>query len=80
MAKEEEADGVPDMGADYADDESESMGYLTQLRRQNEHLAEKRKELTEDMGCRFGEENSREHTHTHHTFTHTLFFFFGVSL
>ena len=72
MAKVEEADGLPDDVADY--DIDESTDHLRELQRQNEHLAEKRTQLTEDMGCRFGEDNNRKHTHTHHTHTHTVFF------
>ena len=67
MAKEEKVDDeAPDLDVDYSGDES--TGYLRELQRKNELLAQKRTQLTEDMGCRFSKENNKKHTHTHTDF------------
>ena len=64
MAKEEEVDeATQNIDADFSTDES--TGYLGELRKQNELLTQKRTQLTEDMGCRFGNENNKKQTHTH---------------
>ena len=64
MAKEEEVDdAIPNIDVDFSTDES--TGHLRELRKQNELLTQKRTQLTEDMGCRFGNENNKKHTHTH---------------
>ena len=63
MAKEEEVDdAIPNIDVDFSTDES--TGHLRELRKQNELLTQKRTQLTEDMGCRFGNENNKKHTHT----------------